>query len=164
MKTSAIYPGTFDPVTLGHEDLIERAARLFEEITVAVSVGRSVKDPLLSVEERMELLTRVTQHLPNVVVDSFEGLLVDYARARRCGVLVRGLRAFSDFEYEFQMALANRKMAGDVETLFLMPKADYSYVSSSIVREVASLGGDIDEFVSPPVAEALRAKFPPRAG
>lgn len=159
-NSTAIYPGTFDPVTLGHEDVIERAARLFGRLTVAVSAGRGAKQPLFSLEERMEMLRTVTARLPNVEVDTFDGLLVDYARARGCAVLVRGLRAFSDFEYEFQMALANRKMAADVETVFLMPKADYSYVSSSIVREVAALGGAIREFVSPEVAAVLARRFP----
>lgn len=159
-NSAAIYPGTFDPVTLGHEDVIERAARLFGRLTVAVSAGRGAKQPLFSLEERMEMLRMVTARLPNVEVAAFDGLLVDYARARGCAVLVRGLRAFSDFEYEFQMALANRKMAADVETMFLMPKADYSYVSSSIVREVAALGGAIDEFVSPEVAAVLARRFP----
>ena len=158
--STAIYPGTFDPVTLGHEDVIERAARLFGRLTVAVSAGRGAKAPLFSLEERMEMLRSVTARLPNVEVASFDGLLVDYARACGCTVLVRGLRAFSDFEYEFQMALANRKLAEDVETVFLMPKADYSYVSSSIVREVAALGGAIGEFVSPPVAALLARRFP----
>ena len=159
-NSTAIYPGTFDPVTLGHEDVIERAARLFGRLTVAVSAGRGAKQPLFSLEERMEMLRTVTARLPNVEVDTFDGLLVDYARARGCAVLVRGLRAFSDFEYEFQMALANRKMVADVETVFLMPKADYSYVSSSIVREVAALGGAIREFVSPEVAAVLARRFP----
>lgn len=160
MTTQAIYPGTFDPLTLGHEDVIERAARLFDRLTVAVSAGRGAKAPWFTVEERMEMVRHATRRWSHVEVDSFDGLLVDYARAKGARVLVRGLRAFSDFEYEFQMALANRQLAGDVETLFLMPKPDYSYVSSSIVREVAALGGHVSEFVSPGVAEILRRRFP----
>ena len=161
MKSGAMYPGTFDPVTLGHQDLIERAAGIFDRVVVGVNAGQTRKDSLFDLEERMDLVRGVTRHLPNVEVDSFDGLLVDYARKKEIGVLVRGLRAFSDFEYEFQMALTNRKMAPDVETLFLMPKEDYSYVSSSIVREVAQLGGDIDGFVDLLVAKALYAKLIP---
>ena len=159
MKTSAIYPGTFDPVTLGHEDLIARAAGIFERLIVAVARDSSSKNRMFSVEERAELVGRVVNPFPNVEVQVFDGLLVGYAQSLGIHVLVRGLRAFSDFEYEFQMALTNRKMAPDVETLFLMPKEDTSYVSSSLVREVARLGGDISRFVSPAVAEALRMRI-----
>ena len=159
MKTVAIYPGTFDPVTLGHEDVIERAARIFDHLTVAVAEGVSEKKPLFSVKKRTDLLGEVLKDFENVRVESFSGLLVDYARRKNCRVLIRGLRAFSDFEYEFQMALTNRKMAPDIETLFLMPKEDYSYVSSSVIREVANLGGDFSQFVSHPVFEALTQEF-----
>lgn len=159
MKSEAIYPGSFDPVTLGHQDLIERAAGIFDRVVIGVNAGISGKKTLFSLEERMDLVRQVSEGFANVEVDSFDGLLVDYARRKNIGILVRGLRAFSDFEYEFQMALANRKMAPDIETLFLMPKEDYSYVSSSIVREVAQLNGDIDEFVDPRVAAALQARF-----
>lgn len=159
MKSEAIYPGSFDPVTLGHQDLIERAAGVFDRVVIGVNAGTTSKKTLFSLEERMDLVRQVSQRFGNVEIDSFDGLLVDYARQKKIGILVRGLRAFSDFEYEFQMALANRKMAPDIETLFLMPKEDYSYVSSSIVREVAQLNGDIDEFVDPRVATALRARF-----
>ncbi len=159
MKASAIYPGSFDPITLGHQDLIERAAGIFDRLVVGVSVGQTEKQHSFGLAERMDMIRQVTVDLPNVEIDSFDGLLVEYARHKSIGVLVRGLRAFSDFEYEFQMALANRKMAPDIETLFLMPKEDYSYISSSIVREVASLNGDVSEFVHPVVAEALRKKY-----
>jgi pantetheine-phosphate adenylyltransferase len=159
LKTTAIYPGSFDPVTLGHQDLITRAAHIFPELTVAVAKDTTGKRTLFSTEERVAMLESVLGHLPTVKVEPFEGLLVDYARSRNCGVLVRGVRAFSDFEYEFQMALMNRKMMSEVETLFLMPKEEFSYVSSSLVREVGALGGDITPFVAPNVAALLAAKL-----
>ncbi len=158
MHRKALYPGTFDPITLGHVDVIERAARIFERLVVAVA-ETTLKEPLFSLEERVALAREVTAGFGNVEVDTFRGLLVDYARARGIHVLVRGIRAFSDFEFEFQMALTNRKMAPDVETLFLMPKEDYSYLSSSTVREVAELGGDTSSFVPPPVQAALERKY-----
>ena len=158
MKISAIYPGSFDPVTLGHQDVITRASRIVSCLTVAVAEGAVEKKPLFSVVERVDLLRKVVGDLPNVRVEPFAGLLVDYAREMKCRVLIRGLRAFSDFEYEFQMALVNRRMAPDIETLFLMPKEEYSYVSSSVVREVAALGGDVSRFVAPPVREALSGR------
>jgi pantetheine-phosphate adenylyltransferase len=163
VNTSAIYPGSFDPVTRGHEDLIRRAAGIFTELTVAVAEPTGSKPLLFSMEERVELIRHAVEDLDNVMVEPFEGLLVDYATSRGCTVLVRGVRAFSDFEYEFQMALMNRKMTPEVETVFLMPSEEYSYVSSSLVREVASLGGDIHPFVSPQVAAALQQKLS-RAG
>ena len=154
MNSTAIYPGTFDPLTLGHMDVVERAARIFSHLTVAVS-QTIWKAPLFSVDERVELARAALTGLPNVEVEPFSGLLVDYVRRRQCRVVVRGLRAFSDFEFEFQMALTNRKMAPDIETLFLMPKEDYSYVSSSTVREVAQYGGDTGDFVPESVQRAL---------
>jgi len=157
--SSAIYPGTFDPVTLGHEDLIIRAARIFGRVTVAVARDASGKEAIFSTDERVELIREVVRDLDGIEVEVFDGLLVDYLRDRPESVLVRGLRAFSDFEYEFQMALMNRKMSPEVETLFLMTKEDFSYVSSSLVREVARLGGEVSHFVSPQVAEALAGKF-----
>ncbi len=159
LKKTAIYPGSFDPVTLGHQDLISRAAQIFPELTVAVARDTTGKKTLFNTEERVSLLETVLEHHPNVTVEPFEGLLVDYARSRNCSVLVRGIRAFSDFEYEFQMALMNRKMMSEVETLFLMPREEFSYVSSSLVREIAALGGDIRPFVAPQVATALAAKL-----
>lgn len=157
MRT-AIYAGTFDPITLGHLDLIERAARIFDHLIIAVA-AESRKTALFAQDERVKLARQTVEHLDNVAVEPFDGLLVEYARKKGVHVLVRGLRAFSDFEFEFQMALTNRKLAPDIETLFLMPKEDYSYVSSSTVREVAQLGGDTSDFVAEPVERALAAKF-----
>ena len=162
MNRAAIYAGTFDPITLGHLDVIERAARIFNRLIIAVA-GSTRKETLFTVEERRALVAEVVKSFPNVEVDTFDGLLVQYARAKGVRVLVRGLRAFSDFEFEFQMALTNRKMAPDIETLFLMPKEDFSYVSSSTVREVAQYGGDTSDFVAEPVQRALGAKLNPKS-
>ncbi|MFH0953037.1 MAG: pantetheine-phosphate adenylyltransferase [Verrucomicrobiota bacterium] len=158
MNQAAIYAGSFDPITLGHLDVIERAARIFPRLILAVA-ATSRKDALFTLDERVAMARQVVKPFKSVEVDSFDGLLVEYARSKGVHVLVRGLRAFSDFEYEFQMALMNRKLAPDIETLFLMPKEDYSYVSSSAVREVAELGGDTSDFVAEPVKKALAAKF-----
>lgn len=158
MMRSAIYAGTFDPITMGHLDLVERAAQIVDRLILAVAVSAR-KEPLFSLEERVSLARECVQHLPNVEVDSFSGLLVEYARKRGVRLLIRGLRAFSDFEFEFQMALTNRKLAPEIETLFLMPNEDYSYISSSTVREVARFGGDVSTFVPKPVQKALAAKF-----
>jgi pantetheine-phosphate adenylyltransferase len=155
---AAVYPGTFDPLTLGHLDLIERAARLFDRLIVAVGVNAS-KQPIFSLDERLAMVRAAVQPYANVEVDSFDGLLVDYCHAKQVNALVRGLRAFSDFEYEFQMALTNRKLAPDIETMFLMPKETQSYVSSSLVRQIAAMGGSIEEFVPPLVREALRQRL-----
>jgi pantetheine-phosphate adenylyltransferase len=155
----AIYAGTFDPITLGHLDLIERAARIFDKLIVAVAKTSRKPAVLFTPEERAALVREVVKKFPNVEVDSFDGLLVDYAHSKGVNIVVRGLRAFSDFEFEFQMALTNRKLAPDIETIFLMPNEDYSYVSSSTVREVAQFGGDTSSFVAPPVEKALRAKI-----
>ncbi len=156
----AIYAGTFDPVTFGHIDVATRAAQVFEHLTLAVAEDPR-KTLLFSTAERLELARASLVQLPNVEVVPFSGLLVDWARQRGIHTLLRGLRAFSDFEYEFQMALTNRKLAPDIETLFLMPNEDYSYVSSSMVREIAALGGDVDKFVPPAVAKALKRKLAP---
>lgn len=154
MRTLAIYPGSFDPPTLGHLDVIERATRLFDRLVVAV--GRnSAKTPLFSVEERMQALKESTAHLPTVEVDSFSGLLIEYAQQMGAKSLVRGLRATADFEYEFQMAMINRRLYEDIETVFLMTSWEHSYLSSSMVREVAVFGGDYSEFVPPPVAKLI---------
>lgn len=155
MRSTAIYPGTFDPPTLGHIDLIKRAARIFDRLIVAVATGEH-KNVLLELDHRVELMRRCLEGLDNVTVEPFEGLLVDFARSRGARVLVRGIRAFSDFEFEFQMALTNRKMASEIETIFLMPKEEYSYVSSSVVREIAALGGDTSPFVPEPVYRVLQ--------
>jgi pantetheine-phosphate adenylyltransferase len=158
MRHSAIYPGTFDPLTLGHLDLIERAAHIFDRVIVAVVVN-SRKKTFFTPEERVAMVQASVKGLKNVKVDSFDGLLVSYAREKGIHVLLRGLRAFSDFEYEFQMALTNRKLAPDIETMFLMPKESYSYISSSTVREVVDRGGDSSGFVPPAVQRFIRKKL-----
>jgi pantetheine-phosphate adenylyltransferase len=156
---AAIYAGTFDPMTCGHLDVAVRAARVFSPLILAVA-AHPHKHLLFDVDERVALAKACLARLPNVKVMAFDGLLVDWARAQGVHVIIRGLRAFSDFEYEFQMALTNRKLAPDVETYFLMPAADFSYVSSSMVREIAELHGDVRKFVPPPVARALRRRYP----
>lgn len=158
MKSAAIYPGTFDPLTFGHLDLLKRAAKIFDRIVLAILVNPR-KRFLFTLDERVEMAKRLAQDFDNVEVDSFDGLLVDYAKHMKTGVILRGVRAFSDFEYELQMALTNRKMAPEIETLFMMPQETYSYVSSSLVRDVASIGGNISEFVPDFVATALAEKF-----
>ena len=158
MNQAAICAGTFDPITMGHLDVIERAARIFPRVVIAVATNPG-KNPLFNLEERLELVRLSTAHLEGIEIDAFSGLLVEFAQSKKIKVIVRGLRAFSDFEYEFQMALTNRKLKPKIETLFLMPKQDYSYVSSSNVREVAQLGGDTSLFVPPPVQRALEARF-----
>jgi pantetheine-phosphate adenylyltransferase len=158
MTRLAIYAGTFDPLTLGHLDLIERSAELFEQVILAVA-AEGQKQTLFTPDERVAMGREVVAGFDNVRVETFGGLLIDHARARSARVLIRGLRAYSDFEYEFQMALTNRKLAPEIETLFMMPKETHSYVSSSTVKEVAMLGGDIGEFVPAAVERALKARF-----
>jgi len=152
----AVYPGTFDPPTLGHLDIIERAAHLFDELIVAVGVNSS-KSPLLSVDQRLDALSELTSKYPNVQVATFKGLLADYCRSVGAHSIVRGLRAVADFEYEFQIAMANRKLNPDVDSVFLMTSWEYSFLSSSVVREVATLGGDISSMVPPSVAKLLES-------
>lgn len=154
----AIYPGSFDPVTNGHLDLIQRSLKIFDEVIVAVACNTEKKS-LFSVEERMELLKKSIGPHPRVRVESLEGLLVEAAREQGVFVIIRGLRAVSDFEFEFQMALTNRRLEPKVETIFLAPREDCIFLSSRIVKEVASHGGDISAFVAPVVAEALKEKF-----
>ena len=154
----AIYPGSFDPVTNGHLDVIERARKLFDEVIVAVAHNEE-KRPMFSLEERLDFLRQTTGKIDNVRVASFEGLLVEFAMREKASAVVRGLRAISDFEFEFQMALMNRKLESTVETIFLMPKEEYTYLSSRIVKEIARLGGDVAKFVPAPVAEALQARL-----
>jgi pantetheine-phosphate adenylyltransferase len=154
----AIYPGSFDPITNGHLDVIERARKLFDEVIVAVAYNEQ-KQPLFSLEERLELLRVTVGELDNVQFAPMPGLLVEFAMQRNATAVVRGLRAVSDFEFEFQMALMNRKLEARVETIFLMPKEEYTYLSSRIVKEIARLGGDVAKFVPPPVAEALRKRL-----
>jgi len=153
----AIYPGSFDPVTNGHLDLIARGARIFDRLVVAV-LQNLEKAPLFSGAERAEMLRQVTKEWSNVEVDLFDGLLVDYVRRRNAQVILRGIRAISDYEYEFQMALMNRRLEPNVETVFMMPAEKYSYLSSRLVREVAQLGGPIDGLVPPLVVERLKSK------
>lgn len=157
MKT-AIYPGTFDPITLGHIDMVRRAAPLCDRLIVGVA-RNTPKNVWFSLAERMALVEDAFARLANVEVRSFEGLLVDFATSAGAAFLIRGVRAFSDFEYELQMALINRKLAPEVETLFLMPAEEYSYVSSSRVREIAALGGDVTRYITPKTHEAMQAKL-----
>lgn len=152
--TRAIYPGTFDPVTNGHSDLISRAARLFDQVIVAVAVDTG-KGTCLDIEQRVALVEKVVEGHNNVSVTAFTGLLVEFCRQQQAGVVIRGLRAVSDFEYEFQLASMNRRLAPQIETLFLTPAEQYSFISSSLVREIARLGGDVAEFVHPEVQRAL---------
>ena len=156
----AIYPGSFDPVTNGHLDLIERGAKIFDRLIVSV-LRNLEKEPLFSLDERVEMLREVTRPWPNVEVDVFSGLLVDYAQARGANVILRGIRAISDYEYELQMAMMNRKLKPDLETVFMMPAVAFSYLSSRLVREIAQLGGpmtDLADLVPAVVEQRLRAK------
>lgn len=154
----AIYPGSFDPVTYGHLDIIRRAASIFDEITVSV-LNNKGKSPLFSVEERVKILKEVTKDIPNVKVDCFDGLLVEHAMKSGADVVIRGLRAITDFEYELQLSQTNRKLCEQVDTVFLTTSLDYAYLSSSTVKEVASYGGDISKFVPPYVANLVYGKF-----
>lgn len=158
MSKRAIYPGTFDPITLGHEDVVRRAARLFDEVIVAVAQSHS-KKPLFNLEERVALAASVLADCPNVRVVGFTGLLMQFAREEGAEVVIRGLRAVSDFEYEFQLAGMNRHLYPEVETIFLTPAEHYMFISASLVREIATLGGDIGKFVSPSVETAIRSKL-----
>jgi len=153
-----VYPGTFDPVTNGHTDLICRASRLFDRVVVAVAADTS-KAPVFGLDQRVDLIRKVVAHLEHVEVVAFSGLLVEFARSLGVPVIMRGLRAVSDFEFEFQLAGMNRRMAPDIETLFLTPAEKYAYISSSLVREIARLKGDVSAFVSPEVHAALRERF-----
>ncbi len=153
----AIYPGSFDPVTNGHLDVIDRARKLFDQVIVAVAHNEQ-KQPLFTLEERLELLRGTIGNLDRVQIAPLDGLLVDFAVQQRATAVIRGLRAVSDFEFEFQMALMNRKLEASVETIFLMPKEEYTYLSSRIVKEIARLGGDIAKFVPPKVVEAFHRK------
>lgn len=156
-KRIAIYPGTFDPLTRGHEDLVRRTAKLFDHVIVGVA-GSPSKHPLFELEERVELAREVLHDVPNLQVHGFNGLLIDFIREHGAHIIVRGLRAVSDFEYEFQMAGMNRRLHPDVETLFLTPGEEHMFLSATMVREIGLLGGDISTFVHPCVAERLRQK------
>lgn len=158
MSRIAVYPGSFDPVTRGHVDLIHRACRLFDRLIVAVS-NNSSKKHLFSVDERMRMIEESVRGKYQVEVDTFSGLLADYLKAKKVRTIIRGLRVVSDLDYEFQMAATNRRLYPDVETVFLMPGEQYVYLSASTTRELARLGGDLDFFVTPPVSKRLRRKF-----
>ena len=160
MKSSktAIYPGTFDPVTYGHIDLIERASKIFDKVIVAVAHNKS-KGVLFSAPERVKMLRGAVGCITNVVIEDFDGLVVKYVKSRGSNVMIRGLRMLSDFEYEFQMALTNRKLAGDIETIFMMPHEDYSFISSKLIKEAASLGADVSNFIPKNVEIALKRKM-----
>ncbi len=155
----AVYPGTFDPLTRGHEDLVRRASKLFDRLVVGVADSKS-KRPFFSMDERVEIAQEVLGHYPNVEVCGFTGLLKDFVRSHDAKVIIRGLRAVSDFEYEFQMAGMNRYLLPDVETMFLTPSDQYQFISGSIVREIATLGGDVSKFVFPSVEQWLRKRLP----
>ena len=152
---TAVYPGTFDPITNGHTDLVERAARMFDHIIVAVA-DNPKKKPMLDLEARVDLAQNTLGHLANVEVTGFSNLLADFVKEKNANIILRGLRAVSDFEYEFQLANMNRVLAPNIESIFLTPAEQYSYISSTLVREIASLGGDVSNFVHPEVARALK--------
>lgn len=158
MSRIAVYPGSFDPLTRGHLDIIQRASRLFDHVIVAVS-NNSAKKPVFSVSERIEMVESCIRDLPNADCDTFSGLLVDYLRKKKAKVLIRGLRVVSDMDYEFQLASFNRRLYGEVETVFLMPDDQYTYLASSMVREIARLGAGTEQFVPPFVARKLKLKF-----
>ena len=158
MTVAAMYPGTFDPITLGHEDLVKRAVRVFDKVVVAIAADPGSKEPMFSIDERVELARTALAGNDNVEVRRYGGLTVDFARENDLSVIVRGLRAVADFEYEFQLATMNRHLTEEVETVFLTPTDRYTFISSTLVREIATLGGDITEFVSPSVKSALLKK------
>ena len=158
MPKVAVYPGSFDPITNGHLDVIQRAATMFDRVIIGVAHNPD-KIPMFSLKRRLDLVRTSTKQLSNVTVDDFQGLLVEYCRRKGATVVVRGLRAVSDFEFEFQMALMNRKLESKVETIFLMPKDEYTFISSRLVKEIAGLGGDVSKFVPPIVQEALQKKL-----
>ena len=158
MPVGAMYPGTFDPITNGHHELVRRAARIFDNVVVAIAASPH-KTPVFALEERMSLARQVLAEFPNVSVDGYSGLTVEYARSHNLQVVIRGLRAVSDFEYEFQLASMNRHLQTAVETIFMTPTEQYTFVSSTLVREVAALGGDVTAFVHPLVAKALHRRF-----
>ena len=156
--STAIYPGSFDPITNGHIDVIKRGARVFEKVVVAVA-DNPAKQALFTKEERVEMIREVTKPYRNVEVDSFDGLVVDYVHRKKAGVILRGIRTISDFEYEYQMALTNRTFAGDIETVFVMTHEEYSFVSSRLIKEAVSMGGDVSSFVPKEIEKRLKARF-----
>lgn len=154
-----VYPGSFDPVTFGHIDILKRSLQIFDQVILAVAPNPK-KMPLFSIDERIEMINKAICDIPNVEVEIFEGLLVEFLKIRKARAIIRGLRAISDFEHEFQMALMNRKLDGQAETIFLMPSEEYSYLTSSAIKEVARYGGDISQLVPPCVVDRLKKKFP----
>ncbi len=154
----AVYPGTFDPVTYGHLDVIKRGSKIFDELIVAVG-HNPLKKPLFTVKERTNMVLKYTKEIPNVKIDCFEGMLVDYMKEMQINVILRGIRTVSDFEYEFQMALTNRVLKNDIETVFVMTSQEYSFLNSSLIKEVVSLGGDISMFVPSEVEKMLQQKY-----
>ncbi len=158
MGRAAIYPGSFDPLTNGHIDLIERATRIFDKVIVAVA-NNTRKTTLFSIEERITMLKAATQHIKGIEVEAFEGLVIDFAKKKKINVLIRGTRMISDFEYEFQMALTNRRLSKDIETVFLMPSEQYSFISSTLLKEAVSLGADISSFVPQLVEKRLKERL-----
>ncbi len=159
MPVKALYPGTFDPPTNGHVDLIQRGAKIFDHLTVAILIN-PVKNPLFTVEERVDMLREATSSMGNVSVGTFNGLMVEFARQEGATAVLRGIRAISDYEYEFQMALMNRRLAPEIETVFLQPAGRYSFISSRMLKEVFSIGGDVTGLVPPNVLQRLRARLP----
>ncbi len=161
--TIAVYPGSFDPMTLGHLDIVERASRLFPKVIVAVADPLQ-KKPLIPIDERIEMVRKAVQHLPSVTVEKLTGLLVDFVREHGASAIIRGLRAVSDFEYEFKMAWMNRRLCPEVETLFLIPSEEYAYLASSLVKEIAFLGGDISNLVPQPIVKDILQAFQRKMG
>ena len=159
MPVSAMYPGTFDPITLGHEEIVRRAVKVFDKVVVAIAANPGSKEPMFSLQERVELAEAAVGDIPGIEVAGYKGLTVDFAREQGLKAIVRGLRAVSDFEYEFQLATMNRHLTEEVETVYLTPTEKYTFISSSLVREIARLGGDISEFVSPKVNVALMERL-----
>ena len=159
MALVAVYPGTFDPITNGHTDLVRRACTLFESVVVGVAVTGGDKHSFFNLDERVDLARKALTAIPNAKVHGFDGLLVDFARQQDAKAILRGLRAVSDFEFEFQLASMNRRLDDQFETIFMTPSEEHTFISSSLVREIASLGGDVSRFVSPAVVEALRTKL-----
>ncbi len=158
MTTTAVYPGTFDPITNGHTDLVRRACSIFDQVVVGVATASENKEPYFGIAERVELVKQALATITNVDVRRFDGLLVEFARQQNAKAILRGLRAVSDFEFEFQLASMNRRLDDSFESIFLTPAEEYSFISSSLVREIAFLGGDVSKFVSPPVVKALQKR------
>ena len=158
MLKTVVYPGSFDPITFGHLDIIDRASKIFSKVIISV-VHNKRKSTLFSLEERVIMIQKILENRPNIEVMGFEGLLVDFVKENNSNIIVRGLRAISDFEYELQLALTNRKISDNVETIFMMPKEEYGYLSSSLVKEVAAFGGDVSSFVHPIIMAELKKRF-----